>query len=67
MGEQVQLKVISKIEDSRYLSLLVDETSDVSSKEWISYYFRIIDSSGKIQEIFPGLSVLGNTKAESLF
>jgi hypothetical protein len=67
MGLQIQENVLSRIKESRYFSILVDEAQDVSHKEWMSYYFRIISPSGHVEEVFAGLSKVHSTTAENLF
>jgi hypothetical protein len=46
---------------------MADEASDISRKEWMSLFFRVVDCNGKIQEIFAGVSTLENTTSQTLF
>ena len=44
------------IQDAKYYSMLVDETSDISVTEQVSVCFRLVDSNLLVHELFTGPS-----------
>jgi hypothetical protein len=67
IAKHIRAKVLESIRNAKEFCLLVDEASDVSKKEWASFFFRFVNSSGDVQESFVGLSRLENTTSETLF
>ena len=43
---------MKKVYDVEYFGIMLDETSDVSNKELISFCFRIVDEDFNIEDLF---------------
>lgn len=51
-GHLIRQKIIKKITDSKFYTVLCDEASDCSNKEQMSLVIRYVDSENNIQEKF---------------
>ncbi|XP_016648870.1 PREDICTED: uncharacterized protein LOC103327491 [Prunus mume] len=64
--EKVKVVKIIKDMDGAFLSLLVDESHDVSVKEHMAVVFRYVDKNGDVIERFVGIQHVSNTTSNSL-
>ena len=62
----VQRKILSRIIESSFLALMVDETTDVSNKEQLTFVIRRTDADLNVFEEFLGMQELKSTDAESI-
>ena len=46
------IKKVSEVKESRYFTILTDETSDIGNKEQMSLVLRYISKKGEISESF---------------
>ena len=53
-GELILSKLISKIKQAQYFSLLADEAADISKTEQLPLVIRFVDASSEIREAFLG-------------
>ena len=51
-AEYIKEKTVSEVKESRYFTILTDETSDISNKEQMSLVLRYISKKGEISESF---------------
>jgi len=67
LGDAVLRAVVNEIKAHEFFSIMVDETSDISVKEQVSFCVRTVDGNLNICEDFIGLYQTTNTKATTLF
>ncbi|ODM86584.1 Zinc finger MYM-type protein 1 [Orchesella cincta] len=60
-------QVMKKIENAKYYSVIVDETTDSSVKEQVSLNIRIVDEDFEAQEYFMGLYETEDTTGNALY
>lgn len=60
-------KVLASIKKTEHFSIMVDETSDSSIHEQVSFCIRTVDDSLIINEDFIGLYETPNTESQTLF
>ena len=66
MAHFVLRKILTNIESSPFLAIMMDETTDKSNKEQLTLVLRWIDESFMVSEEFLGLYYLSSTSAESI-
>jgi cobalamin biosynthesis protein CbiG len=66
MGDEVLSKIIEQVRDARFFSLLVDETSDISRQEQVSFVLRYVNKDCDIQERFIGMVTVSHTDSATL-
>lgn len=67
LGDAVLREVIAKIKRSDFYALVVDETSDISIHEQVTFCLRTVDEYFEISEDLIGLFETYNTEASTLF
>ncbi|XP_039279145.1 zinc finger MYM-type protein 1-like [Nilaparvata lugens] len=67
LGKSVVRSVLDKIKNSEHFSIIVDETSDISIHEQVSFCVRTVSDDLIINEDFIGLYETPNTEAQTLF
>lgn len=67
LGKSVLRKVLASIKKTEHFSIMVDETSDSSIHEQVSFCIRTVDDSLIINEDFIGLYETPNTESQTLF
>ena len=60
----MQRRILSKITESPFLALMVDETTDISNKEQLVFVIRT-DADFNVHEDFLGMHEMKSTDAES--
>ena len=60
-------ELAKNIKDGEYFGIILDETSDVSSKEQISFCFRIMDEDFNIEELFFDFYATEITSSGTIF
>jgi len=55
------------VKDSKYYSVMVDETPDISQKEQISICVRRVNEKFEVEELFLGFYYTDDTKSATLF
>jgi len=66
MACTVQRRILSKITESPFLALMVDETTDISNKEQLVFVIRRTDADLNVHEDFLGMHEMKSTDAESI-
>lgn len=66
MGRSVLNSILSSIHESTYVSIMVDETNDISNKEQLTLVMRRIDHNLDVYEEFLGMYQIDKTTAESI-
>jgi len=66
MGRSVLNSILSLIHESTYVSIMVDETTDISNKEQLTLAMRRIDHNLDVYEEFLGMYQIDSTTAESI-
>ena len=66
MAHQVLRKILGDMHQSPFLTLMVDETTDVSNKEQLTLILRWVDSDFVVSEEFLGLYNLATANAQSI-
>eukprot|EP00795_Rhopilema_esculentum_P009559 gene9559-17307_t len=66
-SKAVLRELAKKVKDVKYFGIMLDETSDVSNKEQISFCFRIVDDNFNIEELFFGFYATEITSSEKIF
>lgn len=67
MAHSVLRKILSNIQSSPFIALMVDETTDKSNKEQLTLVIRWVDESFVASEEFLGLYNLSSITAERCF
>lgn len=67
ISHEVLRKIIKQVQNAVYYSVMVDETSDISNHEQVTFCFRYVDSKLNIYETFFGLYKTTSTTSEDLF
>jgi hypothetical protein len=55
LSEMITISTKKKLDSSRYVSIQVDESTDVATKSHMIAYLRGIDAEGNTFDIFAGL------------
>ena len=66
MGLHVLRQVVESIRSAPFLTLMIDETTDISNKEQVVVCFRWVDSNLEPHEEFIGLYQVDSTQASAL-
>ena len=66
MARLVQSKILHKIHKSPFTTIMVDETTDVSNKEQLTFIIRSIDENFDISEDYLGMYNLQTTTTSSI-
>lgn len=67
LSHAVLNKLVSEIKENQHFSLMVDETTDCTTKEQVSFCVRTVDANLEIQELFLGFYETPDTTAQTLF
>uniref|UniRef100_A0A1X7V699 TTF-type domain-containing protein n=1 Tax=Amphimedon queenslandica TaxID=400682 RepID=A0A1X7V699_AMPQE len=59
-------KIVTQVEQAKYFTLLLDETSDVSREEQVSFILRYVNSFGAIVEHFIAVTSVKQTDHKTL-
>ena len=66
-GQQIQGQILMECRQADYFSILLDETTDVSVTEQVTFVLLYIDRSGVRQEQFVTFADTHNTTGETLY
>ena len=66
MGDEVLSRIVEQVRDARFFSLLIDETSDISRQEQVSFILRYVSKDCDIQERFIGMVMVSHTDSATL-
>ena len=67
MSHSVLRQIAASLQSTTFLTIVVDETTDVSNKERVVVCFRWVDSNLEAHEEFIGLNVVESTQASALY
>ncbi|XP_035714900.1 zinc finger MYM-type protein 1 [Folsomia candida] len=67
ISKNISRVIIKKTQNAREFSLIVDETTDVSTNEQVSICIRIVNDNLAPEEYFLGLYKTNSTTGESIF
>ncbi|KAF2884279.1 hypothetical protein ILUMI_21900, partial [Ignelater luminosus] len=67
LASKVLENIRNFLKEAKYSSIVIDETSDISIKEQMSFCFRVVDNNFNIHELFVGFYETTNTDASNLF
>ena len=67
MAKYVLGKIVEEAKLAQELTVMMDETTDVSGKEQVSVMIRFVDGEGNVQERLLGFCVVDRPNAENLF
>ncbi|XP_052627080.1 uncharacterized protein LOC128133613 [Lactuca sativa] len=70
LGEEVKSKIIKKVKEAKYFSIILDCTPDTSHKEQMSIILRCLDLSTtpiEVKEYFLGFLIVDNTTGKGLY
>lgn len=67
MANEVIKKQLNKIKKAKFFAIIIDETSDISRSEQVSFSIRIVDDDLIVEEIFMGFFETNSMTAETLF
>ena len=67
MALDVLRRIITAIHASSFLSIMIDETTDVSNKEQVVVCIRSVDEELQVNEDFNGLHQVESTAANDLY
>jgi uncharacterized protein (UPF0297 family) len=67
MANKVIKKQLNKIKKVKFFAIIIDETSDISRSEQVSFSIRIVDDDLIVEEIFMSFFETNSTTAETLF
>src|SRR5678816_4742135 len=65
-GNLICKNIVDEVNDSKYFSLLTDETADISGVEELSIGVRFVEKELKVREEFLGFTPLKKLKAEDI-
>ena len=66
MACTMQRRIISKITESSFLALMIDETTGISNKEELVFVIQRTDADLNVHEDFLGMHEMKFTDAESI-
>lgn len=66
MAHEIVRNLLLKVRASKFFSLIADETTDISTKEQLSFTLRYVDEHLKSDEIFLGLYEMRSTTGEAI-
>ena len=67
MSDSILKMLISEVKNSKYYSIMIDETSDVARLEQVSICVRFVEEDFTIREEFLGFYETKSTTSETLF
>nr|CAH7721623.1 unnamed protein product [Callosobruchus chinensis] len=67
LSHEILRKIIKLVQNAVYYSVVIDETSDITNHEQVTFYFRYVDTNLNIHETFFGLYKTTSTTSENLF
>ena len=67
MSYMVLRQISAAVQDAKFFSLIVDETSDASVHEQISICVRYVDSKLTVNEVFFGFYETSDTSADTIY
>ncbi len=67
MAHQVLRDLASKIQNSKFICIMIDETNDITNKEQVTIVIRSINEELEVSEDFLGLYIVSSIDASSLF
>ncbi len=67
MQEYILSKIVLQVKASKYYSIMIDETSDISRHEQVSLVIRYTDDQFNVYERFIGFERASDTSGEGLF
>ena len=66
-GDQIRDDKLAECRNAPYFSLIVDETTDISVKEQVSFVLLYLDKNGKRLEEFVGFEETADTTGQTLY
>ena len=66
MARFVQNQILNKVRKSPFITIMVDETTDVSNKEQLTFIIRSVDEEFNVSEDYLGMYNLATTTASSI-
>ena len=60
-------KIIKSLEQTPFITLMVDKTTDISNKEWAMFCLRLVDYEFEVHKEFIGLHIIDSTDASHIF
>ena len=66
MAKFVQNQILNKVRKSPFITIMVDETTDVSNKEQLTFIIRSVDEEFNVSEDYLGMYNLATTTASSI-
>ncbi len=67
MAHQVLRDLASKIQNSKFICIMIDETSDINNKEQVTIVIRSMNDELEVSEDILGLYIVSSIDASSLF
>lgn len=67
LAESVLNTILVEIRESKYFSVMMDETADISRMEQVSFCIRYVNDQLDIKEQFIGFYETNNTRSETLY
>nr|CAH7751726.1 unnamed protein product [Callosobruchus chinensis] len=67
LSHEILRKIIKLMQNAVYYSVMIDETSDITNHEQVTFCFRYVDTNLNIHETFFGLYKTTSTTSENLF
>ncbi len=67
MAHQVLRDLASKIKNSKFICIMIDETNDITNKEQVTIVIHSINEELEVSEDFLGLYIVSSIDASSLF
>ena len=64
LADAVIDKIIVRAKEAKYFTLLLDETSDISRQEQVSFILRYVNGTGTIEEHFIGVTAVKQTSRD---
>ena len=60
-------QIIKSLEQTPFITLMVDETTDISNKEQTVFCLHLVDYEFEVHEEFIGLHIIDSTDASHIF
>ena len=67
MSQNLLRKIVKRIKDSKFFTIMADETADIANVEQLVVCIRWVDDDLEAHEEFIGLHPVPDTKAETIF
>ena len=65
-ADKIHLNNVRKLQENKWFGIMADEATDCSNKTVLTLLHRSCDVNLEVHEIFMGLHVIKNTKAETI-